>query len=102
MDMCEDCNVREITHVGCGQCTECYSAMLAEMNARVERGECYWCGADCICEEMAPKCKDCRQTITGCSWSGRCLDCHERYACVYVAAPIPPQELDAAGGYVYA
>jgi len=77
----------------------------AELNARVDRGECYWCGtpdvpAGAWCPGCGKSCPRCGAEMTGCAWGpdSVCLDCHER-------AMLPPESfhdehlapLDAAG-----
>ena len=63
--------------------TETLEELYARLNARVARGECYWCGepggADYCraCAELLPICPDCHERIEGCVWNGRCIECHQ-------------------------
>jgi hypothetical protein len=62
--------------------TESNAALYARLNARVARGECYWCGTpDSVdwCDVCAVDCPRCGDILTGCAWGpdGVCLACHE-------------------------
>lgn len=74
--VCRDCQSAPITYVGCGQCGECYAAMLATMNANHDRSGCPYCPNVCTCP--VPMCPDCRSELAGAAWGpdSVCLSCH--------------------------